>query len=124
MNNQNDRFRIYRNLTKGCFSVLKYSKDKKGFRLHEHVDEFVAIDVSFKINESGRQRVIRDKQKNVHAFAECSKYLKNIGLNGIDKLKEISYNPYIKAQFYDKQSGGSLSKVDTLIGHNGKIYTK
>jgi len=61
--------------------------------------------VTFVVNESGRQRVIRDKQKNVHAFVdgelEESFPLKSMkareGGEGADV--RITYDPYTMRSF-------------------------
>lgn len=89
------RFKIYRNLHKNCFSVLKYSSVKKGYRLHEHVTEAFLTGVEAKVSEAGRQRVIKEKQKNVHAYLLCDNYRKmDSPIYGYVYHREIYYNPY------------------------------
>ena len=63
------RVRVYRNLTKGCWSVQRYVKGR-GWRLHEHRDSLQLSMAKPKVSESGRQRVIRERKKYVHAFLE------------------------------------------------------
>ena len=57
------RVYVYRNLTKGCWSL----KSLKTGRVLAHAGNLTLKDTIFKVSEAGRQRVIRDKRKNVHA---------------------------------------------------------
>ena len=89
------RYKIYRNLHKNCFSVLKYIPEKKGYRLHEHLTDAYLYDVEAKVSEAGRKKVVKEKQKNVHAFLLCSKYTKmDCRIYGHTYFPEIYYNPY------------------------------
>ena len=59
--------RVYRNLTKRCWSIQLFIPGK-GWRLLKHAD-LVSLDNAFPIvYEAGRQRVIREGKKYVHAF--------------------------------------------------------
>ena len=64
----NAKYYIYRNLRTGGFSVRH-----RGLVI-DRLNTFVAEDVEFKVNEKGRQQVIKDHQKNVHAFVVADKY--------------------------------------------------
>ncbi len=54
---------IYRNLHKQCYSV----RDEKTRRVGWHGEHVLVKDAIFKVSEAGRQRVLREKRKNVHA---------------------------------------------------------
>jgi hypothetical protein len=60
-------------------------------------------DVTFAVRESGRQRVLRDNRKNVHAFAVGYLIDKRgacgIDENGKDLPVKIGYNPHNDATF-------------------------
>lgn len=88
------KYKIYRNLHRNCFSVLKYIPQKKGYRLHEYVTDAYLYKVEAKVSQSGRQKVINEKQKNVHAFLLCSHYEKADPIYGCSYFPEIYYNPY------------------------------
>jgi hypothetical protein len=60
---QNKRVFVYRNLHQNCWSV----KSKETGRVVAHADRVELSNVEFKVSETGRQRVIREKSKNVHA---------------------------------------------------------
>lgn len=95
------RYKVYRNLHKNCFSILKYNRITKRFRLYEHVTDAYLFDVIAKVSEAGRQRVIHQKQKNIHAFLLCHKYTKQLGNNPIyvSWTHKITYNPYENETF-------------------------
>lgn len=57
---------VYRNLTKGCYSL----KDVKTGRVIGHAEEVFLEDVSFKVSAAGRDRVRREQKKYVHAGIE------------------------------------------------------
>lgn len=52
---------VYRNLTKGVFSI------RHNNRVIAHARRFIIKDAVFKVSEAGRQRVLRERCKNVHA---------------------------------------------------------
>lgn len=62
-------FKIYRNLHKHCYSVLVDGV------VAIHTDTFVSCDVRLHVIESGRQRVLDTRTKNVHAFVCCDTLL-------------------------------------------------
>jgi hypothetical protein len=86
------RVKVYFNLHRKVWSVQTYIKGK-GWRIAFHERELVLEDVTFKVSEAGRQRVLREKRKNVHAFAIGT--LVDKLPNGFDVLMDlVSYNPY------------------------------
>lgn len=88
------KYYIYRNLHTGGFSI-RY----RG-RVIDRLNTFSAQTVEFKVNESGRQRVIKEGRKNVHAFVVADRYKGLINSDyELDRLLRIKYNPYTNAQF-------------------------
>lgn len=57
---------VYWNLHKNCWSV----RNKKTGRIVKHLSNVVLRNCRFVVHEAGRQRVIRERRKNVHAFVE------------------------------------------------------
>lgn len=57
---------VYFNLHKRVFSVKALEGLDKG-RVVAHARLVNLADVTFKVSEAGRQRVLREKRKNVHA---------------------------------------------------------
>lgn len=81
------RVRVYFNLHNRLFSV-----QHKG-RVVAHVPEVSLEDVNFRVNEAGRQRVLEEQRKNVHAFVEGK--FKHVPEGDIPMLPHgVKYNPY------------------------------
>lgn len=116
------RFYIYRNLTKKCFSIKHRGK------VVGYADSILIKNPVFKVNEKGRQRVIKEKQKNVHAYVTCfesdMKVLEDTPLNTQEFSKEITYNPYYLDAFKYAEGNKALGHVESVLMHDGRIYTQ
>lgn len=81
--------RVYFNLHKKTWSI----KDKKSNRVIGWADFIPMKDCKFIVSEAGRQRVLREKKKNVHAYVDGI-----IGGGYFDKCEVyhhmFTYNPY------------------------------
>jgi hypothetical protein len=105
--NKDRGFRIYYNLHKGGFTVQHWVEGK-GWRKKDTIDSLMAYNATFKVYENGRQKVIKEKQKNVHAFILCEKFSEI--KTTIDMFsKQLYYNPYKTNAFIDK---GTQKPVD------------
>lgn len=114
------QFKIYRNLHKDCFSVMRWNPDKRGYRLFAHEKDLVCQDVNFTISKAGREKVLREKQKNVHAFVICQNYT-----TFVDEPKlgdQVYYNPYKMETFQVKTTDEPIYSTGTLIMTNNKCY--
>ena len=98
---QSKPVRVYRNLHKKCLSV------KQGGLVVCHVDNIVLKNCTFIVSEAGRQRVLKEKRKNVHAYVQGTvidaRETDNVPC-WPDKLihhvwHEIYYNPYNSGDF-------------------------
>lgn len=107
------KYYIYRNLKTKGFSV-RY----KG-RVIEHIISAVATGVTFVVNRAGRQKAIRTKQRNVHAFVACSKYTPVHSVN-VSDLCVVSYNPF-KADYFES-NGTMVYEATQVVLHAGKCY--
>jgi hypothetical protein len=114
-------YKIYRNLHKDCFSVLKWNPDKKGYRLFKHVKELRADAVRFKVHESGRQRVLRDRQKNVHAYILCRAF-EVLNDRPTEGLTEVYYNPYATDSFVIKDRDEAIHEAESVILFDNKCF--
>jgi hypothetical protein len=101
------RVRLYRNLKirdQRAWSIMAMEGPRKG-KVLEIVDGAVLRRVTFTVSEPGRQRVIRERAKNVHAYVdgelEESFPLKSMrpqaGGEGADV--RITYDPYTMRSF-------------------------
>ena len=57
---------VYYNLNKFLWSVKSLDGPTKG-RVIAHADKLLLRDITYEVSEAGRQRVLREKRKNVHA---------------------------------------------------------
>lgn len=88
---------VYFNLRKKCFSIKALEGANKG-RVVAHRDSVLLFNGTFKVSEAGRQRVLKEQRKNVHAgvvghWDETGTDLISINMittNGTP----ITYNPY------------------------------
>ncbi len=97
---------VYRNLHKKCFSV----KSLKTGRVIAHVHEIALHDVKFKVSKSGRERVLREKRKNVHAGVVgyvTDLYSMVLSIN--HSTVSVKYNPYKYSNFVRDDE----SRIDT-----------
>lgn len=90
---------VYFNLHRKCFSIKALEGDNKG-RVIAHADKVYLSDATFKVSQAGRERVIREKRKNVHAgvVGHWEKDFQSFNDVSVDLLREIgkpiTYNPY------------------------------
>ena len=109
---------VYYNLHKHVWSI----KNRKTGLVIAHANTVQLVDVEFKVSEAGRQRVIKDKRKNVHAGVAGTlvginfKYIPSM----LDKI--ISYNPYKGPHFYNVNNNKYIHKADRAILAHKKVY--
>ena len=96
---------VYKNLHKDCWSIkqdglVKAHSDNKPIRLYSAM---------MKVNKKGRERVLKEKRKNVHAG--ISGYISYPDpsfacWDGIGwwEMSPITYNPYKYESFVDKRT--------------------
>lgn len=92
---------VYKNLHKDCWSI------KQDGLVKAHAEDLTIYSGSMKVNRKGRERVLREKRKNVHAGISgyishpdpsfgCWDDIKD------EELTQITYNPYKHKSFVDK----------------------
>jgi hypothetical protein len=111
--------KVYRNLHKGCWSI------KQNGLVKAHSDEVNLFDCNFLVNEKNRQKVIKEKRKNVHAFVKG--YIWIAFDNAFVKrpivlIKQASYNPYARNSFYDVDDLVSIHKANFVRATNKKLF--
>ena len=83
---------VYRNLHKKCWSV------RQGGKVKCHTSYICLQDVKFVVQPAGREKVLREKKKNVHAFVKgylISGKAANKLTDGIEWTEDnVTYNPY------------------------------
>lgn len=111
------KVRIYRNLHKKLYSVQE--KVNGRWKVVEHTNDINLVNVTFKVSEAGRQRVIKEKRKNVHAamIGERFPFVPNSPVY----RDEVTYNPYKSPHFMVKSQDKPLDKAKYVQIVNGKV---
>lgn len=91
-----ERVRIYRNLHNGLMSVQ--AKVNGNWRVVGHTSNIDLRDVTFKVSEAGRKRVIQNARKTVHAYLVGT--VTEFYLYDCSEMWIVSYNPKKAPQFY------------------------
>jgi len=102
--NPNVKIKVYRNLHNGKMSV------QQGGLVVGHCDEIMINRAEFIVNESGRQRVIKEKRKNVHAFVVGYLFGGCLGHESSGGVP-VAYNPYKMGAFYVRETGEAVTKA-------------
>ena len=101
---------VYKNLHRNCWSV----RQKGIVRFHTYA---IALkQCQFKVSKSGRQRVLREKRKNVHAF------IKGMVTRKGDRVKgdKVTYDPYKMSSF--KHLGAPCHTMNAVILNTAGVY--
>ena len=82
--------KVYKNLARGCYSI------QQGGIVRCHAKRLGMYDCQLRVSEAGRQRVLRDKRKNVHAFVvgKLSSLVRSSSYS-----TTLRYNPYESGSF-------------------------
>lgn len=117
-----DKVMVYYNLHKHTFSV------RSNNRVVIHADYVKLVDVEFKVRQGGREKVIKDKQKNVHSFVigtlvdYCSYPCKDMPTEPNNNI--VTYNPYKYNSFVMKDTEEPIyqASVVKMINSGNKIF--
>ncbi len=114
---------VYFNLHKKLFSIKSMEGENKG-KVIGHADCIILDDVTFKVSEAGRQRVLRERKKNVHAGVIG--YLNEQGIRLIiatrDLATKVTYNPYKYQSFVDAETLEPVLTANHALLVNKRIY--
>lgn len=144
------RVYVYYNLHKELLSVKLIDKAYKGTKLFNkviyHAHKLILTECEFKVSLAGRNRVLRDKQKNVHAGIVgtlewggdvkaryfCAELIANIlsykvlaklwkARLGEEEGIRITYDPYKYDSFVIKGTEKPISGIDIVAIHDKMI---
>jgi len=112
---------VYFNLHKHRLSL----RDEKTKKVVGYCEAVWFKDALFKVSEAGRQRVLREKRKNVHAVV-CGTLLQagsiyNFPLNG---YVSIIYDPYRFNSFVDYVNNKAVKSAESVLVIGKKIFAK
>jgi len=96
---------VYRNLHNGKWSI------RQGGIVRCHADAVYLKDAEFAVGAKGRERVLKEKRKNVHAFvrgkvADIHKFRRASGY-----WYKVGYNPYKNETFVKMEDGNPILKA-------------
>jgi len=99
------RVEVYFNLHKKTFSV----RSAKSGKVLLHTDEVHIENPEFVVRQSGRNRVLSEGRKNVHAFVRGDATF--FRYTNRPMLDTLTYNPYKYASFVDKKTEEPVYKA-------------
>ena len=110
--------RVYFNLNKKCLSIQ--TKTPKGWRVSKYAKAANLEKVTFKVSEAGRQRVLRENRKNVHAYIIGDL----VDGDPITQGETVTYNPYKFASFVLKDTETPIYKAEkvSIVGKTITIH--
>lgn len=112
---------VYRNLHRRCWSL----KDRSTGRVRKHLDFVLIHNCEFRVSEAGRQRVLREKRKNVHAgiSGDYHESLQSLP-SDLDSWVSVRYDPYKHESFV--MDGGEEIRyaAEVILASDGKVYAR
>lgn len=96
-------------------------RDVKTRKVIFHFDALLLTDVTFKVSQAGRERVLREQRKNVHAGVE-GLLMDNPPLDWFDCKERVRYNPYEAAYFRDEADRKIVHAKAVFLNNEGKVY--
>ena len=118
---RNQPVRVFKNLKYGCYSIMQRGVVKASAR------EVRLVDVEFRVREAGRQRMISEQRKNVHAFAvgHLIDYVHPDDSRNIAPLsgRGAFYDPYRFESFVDSETKAPVIAVPVAhFDEDGVVY--
>jgi hypothetical protein len=117
---------VYWNLHKKCWSLRAASGPFRG-KVCYHARGFIITDAIYKVSEAGRQRVLRERKKNVHAgiqgtLESFTPISDNKSIVPQDDMVTVSYNPYRGPYFYQVVSGEKITQSSKVCATDRVVY--
>lgn len=112
---------VYYNLHKRCLSVRFNGK------VIAYTPAITLDDATFRVSEAGRQRVLKQKRKNVHAFISGKwNGVLRTGITSIipENSVEVTYNPYKYSSFVLAKDGTPIKNARFVLVSDKKIYAQ
>lgn len=108
---------VYFNLHKKLFSVKALEGEFRG-RVVAHCDEIYLENATFRVSEAGRQRVLKERRKNVHAGV-AGEWVEHghTAASG----QAVTYNPYRYTSFVVKATETPVFKAHRVWLKNRTI---
>lgn len=111
------KYYLYRNLHTNTFSVQHKQK------VIDHPVSCIMFDVKFKVSQKGRNKVLKTRQKNVHAKISGTSYSTIPSKQDLRDHIEVFYNPYY-TEFFCDASGSEILSAEYAICIDNRIFIK
>lgn len=112
---KHEKAKVYFNLHKKVFSV------QQAGLVVLHTEALKLSSAGFTVNEAGRQRVLKEKRKNVHAFV-TGKFEGLHEGNVPEGFRRAHYNPYDHNSFVDRETLQPITEATEVILEGKKIW--
>ena len=114
--------RVFKNLKYGCYSIMQ-----RGV-IRASAKQVRLSNVEFRVRESGRQRMLSEKRKNVHAFAvgHLVDYVHPGDERELEPMvgRSAFYDPYRYPSFVDGETKAPVIAVRAAhFDEDGVIYS-
>jgi hypothetical protein len=100
---------VYRNLHTGTWSAKAARGPERG-RVVAHPSVVVLADCTFRVSAAGRERVRRERSKNVHAMVRGTPVRARPRWPA-SLVKQVTYNPYQHDGFVDVATGRIVTRA-------------
>jgi hypothetical protein len=105
---------VYKNLNADCFSVC----DADTRLLLMHASRLALKDAEFVVRPKGRERVLRNRRKNIHAGVLGELALLS---QAPQTPRRVKYNPYKAAHFKD-QFRRKVTRSPFVLFEEGQVF--
>lgn len=112
------RIEAYWNLHRNCIS---YRPTTKGGRV-QHAESLQLRNVRFAVQPAGREKVLKEKRKNVHAFVRGNVVSIGQGLPPKGEWVRVTYNPYLYDSFVIAETGEPIYAAHEVVIEDKRIY--
>ena len=113
------RVEVYKNLHTGTWSVRQCSTGL----VIDHPTSAIISGAEFVVQPSGRDRVLRERVKNVHAFVRGVITQEATPQDSLLLLEEITYNPYKMSSFMVKSNEQKIVHSDYVVLNEIGVFT-
>ena len=78
--------------------------------------------VKFRVSETGRQQVLRERRKNVHAVVSGS--VESFDGSDLEDMVAVSYNPYQNSTFVVVETGEPILEASEVVLNSKGAFAK
>lgn len=113
--------RVFKNPKRGCYSIMQNG------RVRASAKQIRLRDAEFLVKESGRQRMLRDNRRTIHAWVvgELVEFLHPEDGSSLQRLtgRSATYNPHRYTSFVDRDTETPLNRAALVqFDESGMTY--